>query len=105
MHENKWISHIMPLSTEIEIQEYVLVLEAVQQIHLDATREDTVVWRWTADGEYTAQSAYLIQFEGTFCKLRITPIWKAKAAPKCRFFAWTLLHKKILTANNLMKRN
>jgi hypothetical protein len=32
-------------------------------------------------------------------------IWKAKAEPKCRFFAWTLLHKKILTANNLMKRH
>ena len=25
--------------------------------------------------------------------------------PKCHFFAWTLLHKKILTANNLIKRN
>jgi hypothetical protein len=35
----------------------------------------------------------------------LTPIWKAQAEPKCQFFAWTLLHKKILTANNLMKRN
>jgi len=33
------------------------------------------------------------------------PIWKARAEPKCRFFAWALLHKKILTANNLIKRN
>jgi hypothetical protein len=32
------------------------------------------------------------------------PIWKAKTEPKCRFFAWTLMHKKVLTANNLMKR-
>ena len=31
-------------------------------------------------------------------------IWKARAEPKCRFFAWTLLHKMILTANNLLKR-
>jgi len=31
-------------------------------------------------------------------------IWKAKAEQNCIFFAWTLLHKKILTANNLMKR-
>lgn len=30
---------------------------------------------------------------------------KAKVEPKCRFFAWTLLHKKILTADNLIKRN
>ena len=32
-------------------------------------------------------------------------IWKAKAEHKCKFFAWTLLHKKILTANHLMKRH
>ena len=31
--------------------------------------------------------------------------WKARAQPKCRFFAWMLLRKKILTANNLIKRN
>jgi hypothetical protein len=27
----------------------------------------------------------------------------ARTEAKCRFFAWTLLHKKILTTNNLMK--
>jgi len=36
--------------------------------------------------------------------MKITPIWKAKAEQKCRFFAWALMHKKILTANNLFKR-
>jgi hypothetical protein len=29
---------------------------------------------------------------------------KAKVEPKCRFFAWTLFHKRILTADNLHKR-
>lgn len=33
------------------------------------------------------------------------PIWKAKAEPKCRFFAWTLMHKKILISNNLRIRH
>ena len=32
------------------------------------------------------------------------PIWKARTEPNYRFFAWTLIHKKILTANNLTKR-
>jgi hypothetical protein len=36
--------------------------------------------------------------------MKICPIWKAKAEPKCRFFAWTLLHKRVLTADNLQKR-
>ena len=51
------------------------------------------------------KSAYKIQFEGSFTRLKLTPIWKAVAEPKCRFFVWTLLHKKILAANNLMKHN
>jgi hypothetical protein len=58
-----------------------------------------------AHREYTTTSAYRIQFEGVFSRIKISQIWKAKAEPKCRFFAWTLLHKKILTANNLNKRN
>jgi hypothetical protein len=45
-----------------------------------------------------------IQFEGTFSKIKITLISKAKTEPKCWFFAWTLLHKRILTANNLSKQ-
>jgi hypothetical protein len=39
-----------------------------------------------------------------FKKLAITPIWKAMAEPKCKSFAWILLQRKILTANNLAKR-
>jgi hypothetical protein len=54
---------------------------------------------------YTSKSAYQILFQGSFSKLKLSTIWKAGAEPKCRFFAWTLLHKKILTANNLIKRN
>jgi hypothetical protein len=50
------------------------------------------------------QSAYQVQFIGVFSKIKITPIRRAKAERKCRFFAWTLLHKKILTTNNLLKR-
>lgn len=105
LQENKWISHITSIQTAVEIHKYVLLWALVQQIELEDKREDSIVWRWTEDGEYTSKSAYRIQFQGTFCKLRIIPIWKAKAEPKCRFFAWTLLHKKILTANNLMKHN
>jgi hypothetical protein len=56
--------------------------------------------RW----EYSSSSAYKIQFTTNFCKIKINPIWKAKTEPKWRFFAWTLLHNKILTSDNLQKR-
>jgi hypothetical protein len=96
LQDNRWISHIIPLSTAQEIKEYVELWEAIGQMQLQEDRDDSIRWRWTADGEYTAKSAYNIQFQGTFSKLKLLPV---------RFFAWTLLHKKILTTNNLIKRN
>lgn len=105
IRNNRWIAHITRLTTTQEICEYVTLWEAVGHFQLDDSREDSIYWRWTADGEYTTKSAYNIQFQGAFCKLKLIPIWKAKAEPKCRFFACTLLHKKTLTANNLLKRH
>jgi len=106
LQDNSWRSHITPLLTPQEINEYVSLFEAVGHIQLVDNREDSIYWRWTSDGEYTTKSAYNIQLQGAFRKLRFMSIWKAKAEPKCRFFlAWTLLHKKILTANNLLKRH
>ena len=40
---------------------------------------------------------------GDYNKLKINPILKAKAEPKCRFLQ-TLMHGKILTAENLQKK-
>jgi hypothetical protein len=101
---NKWIDHMYPPTTQAEVNDFVHLWEAIKDIQLNPEVEDEIKWRWTENGEYTARSAYLIQFEGTFSKIRIAPIWKANTELKRRFFAWTLLHKKILTANNLMKR-
>jgi len=71
----------------VEIHEYVLIWALIQQIELEDNREDNIIWRWMEDGEYTSKSVHHIQFKGTLCKLKIMPIWKAKAELKCRFFA------------------
>jgi hypothetical protein len=39
------------------------------------------------DGEYTTKSAYRIQFEGTFSKLKLMPIWKAGGGTQMSFFS------------------
>lgn len=71
----------------------------------DTLIEDQIYWKWASNEEYTTKSAYQIQFDESFAKIKIFPIWKARAERKCRFFAWTLLHPEILTSNNLSKRN
>ena len=35
---------------------------------------------------------------------KLCPTRKVKAGPKCRFFVWTLMHQKILSTNNLQKK-
>ena len=74
LQDNKWLEHISPVFSPTELHEYVLLWNAVQQVQLDESREDSIVWRWTADGEYTTKGAYRIQFQGTFSKLKLTPV-------------------------------
>ncbi|KAF8781126.1 hypothetical protein HU200_001103 [Digitaria exilis] len=63
---------------------------------------DVIRWRWTADGQYTAKSAYRVQFAGSYCTFDSTSIWKAKVEGKHRFFAWLLVQRKVLTADKLL---
>ena len=104
LNNNKWIDHIYPPTSPEEVRQFVRLWEELQGVVLNVEIQDDISWRWTADGVYTTQSAYQIQFVGVYSRMKITPIWRAKAEHKCRFFAWTLMHKKILTANNFLKR-
>jgi hypothetical protein len=54
-------------------------------------------------GLTTRPLEYLIQFIGD-TNLKINPIQTAETEAKCCFFAWNLLHKKILTMDNLFKK-
>jgi hypothetical protein len=104
LQDDYWINQIYPLSLGEEIREYVALWEAIRLQSCNPEVEDEIRWRWTSDGQYSTRSAYRIQFKGRTRRANITPIWKAKTEPKCRIFAWILLHRKILTANNLEKQ-
>jgi hypothetical protein len=54
--------------------------------------------------EYTASSAYLLQFEGSISSDLATIIWEGWALGKCRFFIWTAAMNKVLTADALLLR-
>lgn len=79
---NRWVSHILPIQSEQELCEFVNLWEQItnvlSNVNRDDSMEDSITWRWTQDGEYTTQSAYQIQFEGTYSTVRWVPIWRAK---------------------------
>ena len=82
-----------------EMADFVLLWDSVQGSQLSNT-PDSIAWKWTADGVYTAKSAYEAQFLGSYSPFRGEFIWQAEAEGKHRFFAWLLVQSKILTADN-----
>jgi hypothetical protein len=44
-------------------------------------------------------------FRASISTFPATPVREALIEPKCKFFAWLVLHGKILTADNTLKRN
>jgi hypothetical protein len=49
-------------------------------------------------------SAYDIQFRGSFSPYPATPVWKAFAQPRCKFFVWLVMRDRILTTDNMIKK-
>ena len=61
--------------------EFVKLWDLVQSQQLN-DQEDQITWRWTADGNYSAKSAYLAQFIGSYSDIMANSIWKAHAEGK-----------------------
>jgi hypothetical protein len=103
LRNNRWMHFCSPYTQDGETKEFISLWQGINNTHELNDLDDTILWRWTADGKYSTSSAYKIQFTTNFCKMKICPIWKARTKPKCRFFAWNLLHNRILNADNLRK--
>lgn len=65
---------------------------------------DKISWRWTADGSYTAASAYKIQFMGSTSSNLKELIWKTPVPAKQKLSAWMCIQDRCLTADKLAKR-
>ena len=92
------------MTTTTQLQEFIGLWIRLQGVQLQSDVQDTITWKWTADGVYSTRSAYLIQFRGSHRKFKHELIWKAQAENKCKVHAWILMHNKVLTADNLQER-
>jgi hypothetical protein len=54
------------------LSQYLLIHDKLASIQLQVGIPDTVVWRLTGDGQYSAIPAYAIQFEGAVRRLSRT---------------------------------
>lgn len=69
---NRWIKHVLSISTEIEVKEYMDLWQTISDNPQNDHNEDVIIWRWTNNGEYTTKIAYRIQFLEDSNKLKIS---------------------------------
>jgi hypothetical protein len=98
-----WMRGLQRLTTVAELNQFVLLWERIQSIQL-TNEADSIVWSITADGHYSAASAYGIQFVGRIETPGLAKTWKLQAEGKIKFNMWLLLQNRWWTADRLLKR-
>lgn len=66
---------------------------------------DSLAWRWSATGKYSAGSIYKIMSGAGKIKWRFQRIWKFKIPPTVKLFLFFLLRGKVLTREVMRRRN
>ena len=104
MINQSWTRGLWHMQSVKEMAECVRLWDLVQGVEL-TDEEDEIIWKSNPDGQYTARSAYDVQFKGAYCSFQPRRVWSAHAEPKHRFFMWLLVQEKILTADKLQERH
>ena len=67
-------------------------------------RPDTLVWKYKTKGLYTVKSFYnIVNFRGILPGVKPV-VWKTKIPPRIQIFCWLITNNKLLTRDNLCKR-
>jgi hypothetical protein len=83
------------------LTQFIVLWNKLLDVHLDEGIENTIAWKLTANGQYSAKSAYEVQFIGSTTSIMHKTVWKVWATPKAKFFAWLLMQNRIWTADRL----
>jgi len=106
LSDNRWIRDIMlrPNFNIHHLEQFIDLWAIAREVSLNPEITDTIRWKWTTNGEYSAASAYRAQFFGSV-KTKLQPlIWKPWAPQKCKFFAWLIIKSRVWTSDRLAVR-
>jgi hypothetical protein len=73
-------------------------------VQLSMEREDSFVWRWTADGTFSAKSTYGTFFPGTTVAPVAPEIWRSRAPYSCKFFTLLAARNRCWMEERLQRR-
>jgi hypothetical protein len=107
LHNDEWIRKLADGATiSMEhLSQFVQLWALIQNVHLTENVEDDIVWKLTANGQYSTASAYKLQFFGLIESSMYKVVWKAWATPKAKHHAWLALQNRLWTADRLRKRD
>ena len=96
--DRQWTRDITGALTVNVLLEFLQVWDLVDALHLSPHDADRFVWKWTANGSYSASSAYRAFFLGRVGMGGVMFAWKAMVPSKMKFFFWLALHGRLWTA-------
>jgi hypothetical protein len=102
MAQRKWMRGLQRLTTTEETRQFLQLWSRLNSVTL-SNREDELTWRFSANGEYSARSAYAMQFAGSFADYNWSKIWTSKTENRCKLFCWLFLQNKSWTADRIIK--
>jgi hypothetical protein len=101
---NTWLADLrFGLSPEM-LPELTALAQLIDEVQLNETQPDSIRWRLEESGDYSAKSAYRVQFSGAIYSDFPATVWRCWAPGKCKFFLWTAALGRILTADALQRR-
>jgi hypothetical protein len=103
LENEKWLLDLrLHLDTE-HLPQLFSLAQLIESVQL-TDEPDHIAWKFGGNQTYSAKSAYMLQFLGAvgtdFKKL----IWRGWAPARCKFFIWTLMLDRVLTADKLLQR-
>jgi hypothetical protein len=66
---------------------------------------DALIWQYESGGVYSSSSLYAIINFGGVVLVHIPAVWKLHIPPRVHIFLWLLSQNKLMTRDNLKKRN
>lgn len=103
---HNWIRDIAHHLTAAVLHDYFKLWEIIDSVPLDLTQHgnDEIIWTQSANGIYSAKSAYDLQFLGSQPSELPVLVWSVWAPPRVKVFMWLLLQHRIWTADRLQRR-
>ncbi|CAM0955107.1 unnamed protein product [Alopecurus aequalis] len=104
LQNQAWVRAIKSTPPLPAIVDFMEVWPAIHAATLTPAEEDRTTWRATANGVYSAKSAYNLFFLGRTDMPGVKELWSARAPLKLKMHMWLALKNRLWTADRLAAR-